>query len=85
MHNEQIQWLLELENAGEERPAGDVNCCSAQAALLTEAIRSAIYVAMVTPGVQHMNSMKLVSPSRAFFPLSTFLISLRNSEVETDY
>ena len=40
-----------LEKAAEERPGADVYCCSAQAALPTEAIRSAIYVAMVTPDV----------------------------------
>ena len=53
-----------LENANEEKPGGDVHSCSAEAALPTDASRSAIYVAMVTPGVQHMNSMKLVSPSQ---------------------
>ena len=40
-----------LENAAEERPGGGVHFCSAQAALPTEASRSAIYVAMVTPDV----------------------------------
>ena len=38
---------------------------------------SAIYVAMVTPGVQRMNSMKLVSPSQDILSSEHLLTSLR--------